>query len=60
MLLCNGMKNVFRRDAVPNRAKNKKSIDEKSFYSNTSHGFEYNEKKNQSRKSLCLPNVSEF
>ena len=54
------MKNVFRRDAVPNRAKNKKSIDEKSFYSNTSHGFEYNEKKYQSRKSLCVPNVSEF
>ena len=35
---------VFRGEAVPNKAKNKQSICKKSFYSNTSYGFEFKEK----------------
>ena len=50
----------------------KKNIGIRSFYSNTSYGFEYkknyivncllqfNKNENQNRKCLCWPNASEF
>ena len=41
--------NASRAEAVPSRAKNQQSIDEGSFYSNTSYGFEY---KNATSKQI--------
>ena len=51
LVLCNNMQNVFRAEPVSSRAKNQ-SIDIKSFYSNTSCGFEYKTKKATGFKSL--------
>ena len=41
LVLFNATLNVSRGAAVPNKAKKQQSIGIKSFYSNTSSGFEY-------------------
>ena len=50
--------NASRAEAVPSRAKNQQSIDEGSFYSNTSYGFEYKKVQHQNKYMIVSTQIS--
>ena len=50
--------NASRAEAVPSRAKNQQSIDEGSFYSNTSYGFEYKKVQHQNKYMIFSTQIS--
>ena len=52
------MTNASRAEAVPGRAKKHQSIDEGSFYSNTSYGFEYKKVQHQNKYMIVSTQIS--